>query len=159
MREHLHMHCRRKPIFVVDQMFELPTQLLGMLLEIANVWTIVPMRQDDDDTDRDISNDDMDDPGESTLPSEIEEDDLDNLQEVVHLHQARHDKTLQNIRVSLPTTRSCADTVIAHTRLPNLRHPVRAQSPALPKCQESTMNISCKSDIVQALPLGNASGD
>jgi len=58
-------------------MFELPTQLLGILLEIANVQAIILMNQDDDDTDREISNDKSEDPGESTLSSEIEEDDLD----------------------------------------------------------------------------------
>jgi len=51
------------------------------------------MKQDDDDTDWDISDDNMHDPTESTLSSNIDEDDLDDQQEVLHLDQVRHDKT------------------------------------------------------------------
>jgi len=54
-------------------MFELPTQLSSIVLEIANVQAIILMNQDDDDTDREISNAESEDPGESTFSSEIEE--------------------------------------------------------------------------------------
>jgi len=44
------------------------------------------MKQDDDHTDREeISDDDSEDAGESTLSSDIKEDDLDTQQEVLHL--------------------------------------------------------------------------
>jgi len=55
--------------------------------------------------------------------------------------------------------RARADTVIARTSLPNLRHPARAMAPPLLKRQKSTINISCQSDIVQALPLPKAGAD
>jgi len=51
------------------------------MLEIANVQAIISSKQDDDVTDREeISDVDCDDPGESTLSSDIEEDVLDNEQ-------------------------------------------------------------------------------
>jgi len=76
-------------------MFELPTQLLSIVLEIANVRAIIQMNQDDEDTDREISKDESEDAGESTLSSNIEEDDLDIWQEVRHLDHARRDKTIR----------------------------------------------------------------
>jgi len=75
-------------------MFEHPTQPSSIVLEIANVRAIILIKQDDDDTDREISNDESEDPGESTLLSDIEEDDLDIWQEVLHLDQARRDETI-----------------------------------------------------------------
>jgi len=140
-------------------MFELPTQLSSIVLEIANVWAIFMMKQHDDDTDREISNDESEDPGQSTLSSDIEEDDLDNWQEVLHLYQALQDRTIRTKRVPPPKKRSRADTIIAHTPLQNLPHPVGAIAPPLLKHQKSAINISPESDIVQALPLSEASGD
>ena len=65
-------------------MFELQPSCI--VLEIANAHAIIHMRQDDDDTDREeISDDDSEDARESTLSSDIEEDDLDNQQEVLHV--------------------------------------------------------------------------
>jgi len=96
-------------------MFQLPTQPSSIVLEIANVHAIIPMRQDDDDTDQEISQNESEDPAESTLSSDIEEDDLDNQQEVLYLDQARYDKTIRTTRVPLPKKRSRADTVIACT--------------------------------------------
>ena len=68
------MHCRRQPIFIANQMFELPTQLWSIVLEIANVRAIILMKQDKDDTYQEISNDESMDPRDPTLSSEIEED-------------------------------------------------------------------------------------
>jgi hypothetical protein len=42
------------------------------------------MKQDDDNTDQDISDNTSEDSGEYTLSSDIEEDYLDNLQKVIH---------------------------------------------------------------------------
>jgi len=159
VREHLHMHCRRQPIFIPDQIFELPTQPSSIVLEIANVRAIILMKQDDNDTEREISENESKDHGESTLSSDIEEDDLDNQQEVLHQDQVRCDKTIRNTRVPPPKKRSRAVTVIARTSLPNLRHPARAMAPPLLKRQKSTIIISRESDIVQALPLPKAGGD
>jgi len=140
-------------------MFEPPTQPSSIVLEIANVWAIILMKEDDDDIDREISNDKSEDPGESTLLSDIEEDDLDMRQEVLHLDQAHRDKTIRTTRVPLPKKRSRADTVIAHAPLPNLQHPVGAIASPWLKHQKSVINISHESDIVQALPLPKAGGD
>ena len=140
-------------------MFEHPTQPSSIVLEIAHVRAIILMMQDDDDIDREISNDESEDLGESTLSSDIEEEDLDIPQVVLHLDQARRDKILRTTRVPLPKKRSCADTVIARAPLPNLRHPAGAIAPQLLKCQKSVINISRESDVVQALPLPKAGGD
>jgi hypothetical protein len=76
-------------------MFELPTQPSSIVFEIAIVRGIMRKKQDDNDTDREISENESEDPGESTLSFDIEEDDLDNQQqEVLHIHQARRDKTI-----------------------------------------------------------------
>ena len=153
------MHCRRQPIFIADQMFELPTHHSSIVLEISNVRVIIVMKRDDNETDREISNNESHDLGESTLSSDIEEDNLDNQQEVLHRDQACHDKTIRTTRV--PPRKECsrAYTVIACTPLPNLRHPAGAIPPPLLKRQKSTINISRKSDIVQALLLPKAGGD
>jgi len=119
------------------------------------------MKQDDDDSDWELSKDKSEDPGESTLSSDIEEDDLDNQQEVLPLDQARRDKSIRTTRVPLPKKRSRADTVIARTSLPNLRRPARAIAPPLLKRQKSAINILHESDVIpaQALPLPKAGGD
>jgi len=159
LREQLHVHCRRQPILIANQMFEHPTQLSSIELEIASVWVIILMKQDEDDTDREITNDECEDSVESTLWSDFEEEDLDIGQKVLHQDQARRDKTIRTTRVLLRKTQSHADTVIARTPLPNLLHPVRAIAPPLRKGHKSAINISCESDVVQVLLLPKASGD
>jgi len=49
-------------MIIANQMFELPNQLLSTVWEIANVLVNILMKQDDDDTDPEISNDDSEDP-------------------------------------------------------------------------------------------------
>jgi hypothetical protein len=61
------MHCRRQPIFIANQMFEHPAQPSSIVLEIANARAMILMKQDDDDTDWEISNDDNEEPGQSTF--------------------------------------------------------------------------------------------
>jgi len=140
-------------------MFEPPTQPSSIVLEIANVRGIILVKQDDDDTDREIGENECEDLGESTLSSDIEEDDLDNQQEVLHLDQARCDKTMRTTNVPPPKKWSRADTFIARTSLRNLRHPAGAMVQPLLNRQKSNINISRESDIVQALPLPKAGGD
>jgi len=132
------------------------------VLEVANVRATLHIKQDDDNTDREETIDDnSEDPGESTLSSDIEEDELDNQQQVLHLHQVHHDTIIRTTRVPLPKKWNRADTVIARTSLPNLQHPAGAMAPPLLKRQKSTINILRESDIVpaQALPLPKAGGD
>jgi hypothetical protein len=129
-------------------MFELQPSCI--VLEIANVRAIIHMKQDDDTDQEEISYDESQVLGESTLSPDTEEDDLDNQQEVLHLDQARRDKIIRTTRVPQPKKWNHANTVIAHTSLPNLRHPAGAMARPLLKCQMSTMNISRKSDIVPA---------
>jgi len=159
MREHLHILARRYPIIIVNQMFELPTQLSSKVLAIANVHGIFLIKQDDEDTDQEISNDECEHPQECTLLSDIEEDDLDNQQEVLHLDQMHHDKIFHNTWVPLRKKWSRANTVVLYTPLPNLRHPAGAIAPSSLKSQKSTINISHDLDIVQVLPLPKAGGD
>jgi hypothetical protein len=50
-------------------MFEHSTHHSSIVLKIANARAIVLMKQDADDIDREISKDDSEEPGESTLLS------------------------------------------------------------------------------------------
>jgi hypothetical protein len=59
-------------------MFEHPTQPPSIVMEITNVRAIIRKKQDDNDTDREISERASEDPRASTLSSNIEEDNLDN---------------------------------------------------------------------------------
>ena len=47
----------------------------------------------DDETDQEIHDDDSEHTGESTISSNIEEDDLNHQQQVHHLGQVRRDKS------------------------------------------------------------------
>jgi hypothetical protein len=120
------------------------------------------MKQDNDDTDREvISNDHCEHSVVSTLSSGIEEDNVDNQQEVRHIDHACCDEIIAITRDPQPKKRNRADTVIGCASLPNLRYPARAMAPPLLKPQKSTINISCESDIVpaQALPHPKAGRD
>jgi hypothetical protein len=122
-------------------MFEHPTQPSSIVLEIANAQAIMLMKQADYDTDREISNDESDHPGQSTLSADIEEDNLDIRQEVLHLDQARRDQTIRTSRVPPPKKRSRADTVMALAPLPNLQHPAGAIAAPFLKQEKSVINI------------------
>jgi hypothetical protein len=121
----------------------------------------------DDDTEQDIGDDESEgeseDTGETTLSSDIEEDDLDHQQQVLLLGQARRDKSSRTTRVPLPKKRSRADTVIACPLLPNPRKPPGSMAPLLLKRQKSALlNKSSESDrapSTQALPQPKSSGD
>jgi hypothetical protein len=119
------------------------------------------MKQDDDTDREEISDDNSDDAGDSTLSSDIQEDILDNQQEVLHLDQACHDKIIRTTRVPWAMKRNFADSVFARTSLPNLRHPPWAMAPPLQECKKPTIDILRKSDSVtdQALPVPKAGGD
>jgi len=147
--------------FHYQSIFKTPTDSSCTVLEIANVRVIVLIMQDDDNTDREISNGDSKNPRVSTLSSNIEEDNFDIQHEVLHLDLAGGGKTLRTPRVPLPNKRKRADTVIAQTSLLNLQYSARAIVPPLLKPQKSTINAFPESDIVpaQALPLPNAVGN
>jgi len=142
-------------------MFELPTQPSGMVLQIANFLAIIQMMQHDNDTDWEISNNEIEDPEESALSSDIEEDILYNQQEDVYQDQAHRDKTIRITQVPLPKKRSRADTLIARAVLPNLWHPAGAIAPPLLKRQKSNIIIIHVSDVLpaQVLPLPEAGGN
>jgi hypothetical protein len=60
-----------------------------IVFEIADVRAIIHIKQDDDDSDQEGKSDDVSEHGEeSTLSSDIEDDNLDNQQVVQHLDQA-----------------------------------------------------------------------
>jgi len=123
----------------------------------------ISLLKQDDDTDQKLSDDESEDPGESTLSSNIEEDDFDHQEEVVLLGQARWDKLLWTTWVPLPKQRIRADTVIACPPLPNSWNTAGAMAPALLKRKKSILlNKLSKSDhapSTQALPLRMFSGD
>jgi len=116
------------------------------------------MKHDDVDTDREIYTDGNDELQESTRSSDIDENELDNGQEVLHSDQMGREKPILTTRVPPPKKLSCADAVITSTSHPNLRNPVVAFPPALLKHRKSAINISHESDIVQALALAKAGG-
>ena len=159
LREHLHVHCRRQPIFIAYQMFEHPMQASSIVLEIANVQGIILKIQDNDNINRENRNDESVYPAVSTWSADIKEDDLDIQQELLHLDQARQDKTIRTTSVPLWEKWSHADNVVAHAPLPNLRHSAGAVAPTLVRCQKSVINISRESDVVQAQPLPLARRD
>jgi hypothetical protein len=160
LSEHLHMHFRRQPIVITDQIFEL--QHACIVLHIANIRVIIDQMQDDDNTDREeLSDEDSDDAGDSIVSSDSDEDNLDNQQEVLHYDQARCDMVIQSTRLPLPKKCNGADSVSARSSLSNLRYPAGAMPLPLLKCQRSTINIFCESDILaaMALRLPKAGGD
>jgi hypothetical protein len=67
----------------------------------------------DDGTNQEVGYDDSKDTGESTLSSEIDEDDLDHRLEDLHLGQPCRDMSLHTTKLPLPKKWSHADTVIA----------------------------------------------
>ena len=124
----------------------------------------ISLLNQNDDTDQQIGDDDSEDTRESTLPSDIKEDNLDHQQEVLHLGQARREKSLCTTRVPLPKKPSRADTVIPHPPLPNSRNLPAAMAPSQLKRQKSSLlNKLSESDSAPsawALVLPNqSSGD
>jgi len=113
----------------------------------------------DDKTDQEIGDDDSEDTGESTLSSDIEEDNSDHQQKVLHLGQARRDTSLCTTRDPLPKKHSLADTIIPSPPLPNSRNLPVAMAPPLLKHQKSSLlNKSSESEhapSAQALVLPN----
>jgi hypothetical protein len=93
-----------------------------------------------DETNEDIGVEDTVDNGESTMSSDIEEHDVDNLQEVLHRGQARWDKSLRITRVPPPKNLSHADSVIARPPLPNSRYLPTAM--ALPELKRPSHSSS-----------------
>jgi hypothetical protein len=75
-------------------MSQLLTQSSSIQFGIAIVRVSILMKQDADDTDWEISYEESDVLLESTLASDIEEDDLDDQQEVLYLGKARLDEIL-----------------------------------------------------------------
>jgi len=110
-------------------------------------------KQDDNDTDPEIADADSADPGKSTMSPNIQDDDLYNPQELLHLHQAPRDKTKRTTMVLLAKKWRHANIVITGTSLRNLRHLAGAIASPLLKCQNSTINILRKSDFEPALVL------
>jgi hypothetical protein len=79
----------------------------------------------------------------------------------LHLDQGRRDKLIGTARVLLPKKRNRADTVNAHTTLPNLEYPAGVMAPPFLESHKSTFKILRESDIVPAhvFPLPKAGGD
>jgi len=118
----------------------------------------------DDETDQEIDDDNSEITGESTSSSDIKEDNSDHHQEVLHLGQARRDKSLHTTRVPLPKIWCRGDTVIARPPLPNSQNQPAAMAPPLLKRQKSSLlnelSESDRAPSAWALVLPNkSSGD
>jgi len=125
--------------------------------------SLISLLKQDDDTDQEISDEENEDYGVSTLHSNIKDNHFDQQHEDLLPGQACRDKSLGTPKVPLPKKRTCADTVIACLLLPN--SPISAVSiaPRLLNNQQSTfLNKRSESDHVpssQALPLRKSGGD
>jgi len=95
------------------------------------------MKQDDE-TVQDIGDDEREGESEntreSTISSDIDEDNVDHQQEALLRVQARREKSLWTTRVPWPKKRSHADTVIARHLLPNSRQPPGSMAAPSLKC-------------------------
>jgi len=105
---------------------------------MANVNSMISMGLNDDDTYCEVRHDETEEPGESTLSSDIEVDNLDNQQQVLYLYPVPHYETLWTTRVPLLKTQRHAATMIARTPLADLRHPPRAIALPLIKLQRQS---------------------
>jgi len=161
MREHFHSHSRRQPIMIAVRMFEVLTQPLTSMLEMANVHTIIVTMQGDDKWEYMISDNETEDPRESTVSSVTQKDDLDHPLQILCLGEACHNKRSRSTRVTLPKTQSVADTLIPRYKLLRVWYPAKAIAHLLFKSQMSIINMLCKSELIaaQALPIPRASGD
>ena len=114
----------------------------------------------DDHTNQDIS-DDGNDTGESTISSDIEENNLHHHQKVLLLGQANWNVSLQMIWVPLPKKCSHADTVIACPLLTNSWEPPGAMARPLLKHQKSLIvnNLSMSDQTPSAQALLKSSWD
>jgi hypothetical protein len=116
------------------------------------------------ETNQEISDEDSEDTGEYTLIFDIQEDDLDHQQEVLHVCLARQDNSLGATRVPLPTKRNRADTVIVRPLHPISGNLPTAMTPPLFKRQRSSLpnklSVSYCTPSTRALVLPNkSSGD
>jgi len=99
----------------------------------------ISVLKQDDNTDEELSDDESEDPGDSTLLSDIEQDDFDHQRDVLLLGQASRDRSLWTTKVPLPKKQSRADTVIACPLLPNSRNPAWVMAPPLLKHQKTSL--------------------
>lgn len=83
------LHSWRQPILIAHQLFEL--QPFCTVLEIANLWAIIQMNEDDVNTTQEVISDgNSKGDWESTVSCHIEENNLDNQHEILHLGPAYH---------------------------------------------------------------------
>ena len=117
-------------------------------------WLLSPISvlNQDDGTDQDIGDDHSDVTRESTWSSDIEGDDVDHQQKVLHLCQACRDKSLRTTSVSLLKIQCYAYSVIAHPPLRNSRNlPVVMIPPLLQREKSSRLNKLSESDCAPSV--------
>jgi hypothetical protein len=111
-----------------------------------NSWTQQSHDTDQDNGDHD-DQDEYEDTRESTLSTEIGEDDFDHQQHLLLLGQVTREKLLRTTSVPLQIKPSHANTVIACSLLSNSRNSLGSMAPPLLKCHKSALlNTSSKSD-------------
>jgi len=126
--------------------------------------SLISLIYQDDGTDQQIGYEDCEDTRESTLSSNIEEDNLVHQPEVLHLGQARWDKSVPSTRVPLPKTRTRADTVMARPPLTNTRNKSAPMAlPLLQRQNSALLNKLSESDSTPSAPAlvlpNQSSGD
>jgi len=88
-----HWHSRMEPIFVVYQMFALQlSSIVYCTLCYRSLLPPIPVLKFNHDTNQEISHDQIEDPGECTVSSNINEDNFDHQYKVLHQGQVRLDK-------------------------------------------------------------------
>ena len=127
------------------------------------LMSLISLVKENDDTDWENGHDASEDTGESTIWSNIEEDDFNHQLDVLHLGKVHQNNSLQTTRVPLLEKRNSARTIIAHPPLPNSRKPPGSMAPPLLKHHKSALlNKLSRSDHLlsaQVLPHLKSSGD
>jgi len=123
----------------------------------------ISLLKQDDDSNQELINNKSDDPRDSTLTSDIKDDDVDCQRKVLLLGQVHWDKMLRTTRVPQLKKHGCADIVIAHPPHTNSTHTARAMAPTLLKRQKlsffNNLSMSNHAPSTQALPLRKSSGE
>lgn len=116
--------------------------------EITSIHSWIPMKQDDEDRDRQISNNQSECHRLATLSADNKEDNLDQQWEAVYFVNAHCDQPAVSSTDPLPRQWRHANTVSVHTPVPTLWSPARIMEPPLLKRQKPASNGYCESHIV-----------
>ena len=129
-------------------------------MEIANIHTMILMKQNDDNTDREISENESEDPGESTLSSDIKQDDFGQpAGGPISRPGALRYNNMNNKGSSTKGTEPCGHCHCHHFTCKSATFGWGHRT-TIAQVAKSTIDILCESDVVpaQAIPLLKAGG-